>query len=127
MSTINAITEAKKRTCTCRACNGLLPKSSKGTYTVHPLIHAWGRDRLSSEDRQKYCLMAYGMLTCSLPEDFNKQPYQFRRILVTHVRANLQHCIMTRKEMVDKYFDDAHEKLGKMLEEQGYNSDAEKF
>ena len=45
--------------------------SSKGIYSMHPLIHAWGRDRMSSEDGQKYCLMAYGMLACSLPEDFN--------------------------------------------------------
>ena len=101
--------------------------SSKGIYTMHPLIHAWGRDRMSSEDRQKYCLMAYGILACSLPEDFNEQPYQFRRILVTHLRANIQHCVMAKKEMVDNYFDDAHEKFGRMLNEQGYASDAEKF
>ena len=101
--------------------------SCKGIYTMHPLIHAWGRDRMSSEDRQKYCLMAYGMLACSLPEDFDEQPYQFRRILVTHLRANLQHSVMTKKEMVDKYFDDAHEKVGRLLTEQGYDSEAEKF
>ena len=38
MSTINAITEAKKRTRTCRACNGLLPKSmnkSQGQSVQH--------------------------------------------------------------------------------------------
>ena len=98
--------------------------SSKGVYGMHPLIHAWGRDRMSSEDRQKYCLMAYGMLAGSLPEDFRKQPYQFRRILVTHVRANIQHA---KKEMVDKYFDDAHERFGRLLKEQGYDGEAEKF
>jgi len=69
--------------------------SSKGIYTMHPLIHGWGRDRMSSEDRQKYCLMAYGMLACSLPADFDEQPYQFRRILVTHLRANIQHSVIT--------------------------------
>ena len=30
-------------------------------------------------------------------------------------------------EMVNKYFDDAHEKFGEMLHEQGYASDAEKL
>ena len=34
---------------------------------------------------------------------------------------------MTEKEMVDKYFDDAHEKFGSMLREQGYESEAEKL
>jgi len=101
--------------------------SSKGTYTMHPLIHAWGRDRMSSEDRQKYCLMAYGLLACSLPEDFDEQLYQFRRILVTHLRGNIQHSVMAKKEMVDNYFDDAHEKFGRMLSEQGYTGEAEKF
>ena len=101
--------------------------SSKGIYTMHPLIHGWGRDRMSSEDRQKYCLMAYGLLACSLPEDFDEQPYQFRRILVTHLRANIQHSVMAKKEMVDNYFDDAHEKFGRMLSEQGYADEAEKF
>ncbi|KIK04755.1 hypothetical protein K443DRAFT_645534 [Laccaria amethystina LaAM-08-1] len=101
--------------------------SSKGIYTMHPLIHAWGRDRMSSEDRKKYCLMAYGMIAGCLPKDFNKQPYQFRRILVTHLRANIQHSVMTKDEMVDKYFDDADEKIGRMLKEQGYDSEAKKF
>ena len=101
--------------------------SSKGIYTVHPLIHAWGRDRMSAEDRQKCHLMAYGMLACSLLEDFNGQPYQFRRILVSHLRTNIQHGAMSKKEMVDMYFDDAHEKFGRLLSEQGYESEAEKF
>ena len=101
--------------------------SSKGIYTMHPLIHAWGRDRMSSEDREEYCSMAYGILARSLPKDFNQQPYQLRRILVTHLRANLQHSVMTKKGTVVEYFDDAHEKFGILLTEQGYDSDAEKF
>ena len=80
---------------------------------------------MSPEDRQKYCLKAYIMLACSLSGDFNEQPYYFRRILVTHLRANIIH--MENMEMVDSYFDDAHEKFGRLLGEQGYNSEAEKF
>jgi hypothetical protein len=101
--------------------------SSKGIYTMHPLIHAWGRDRMSSEDRQKYCLMAYVMLAGSLSEDFNEQSYQFRRILVAHLRANIMHSVMSKEQMDDRYFDDAHKKFGRMLSEQGYDSEAEKF
>ena len=36
--------------------------SSKGVYSMHPLAHGWGRDKMTSEDRQKYCLMPYIML-----------------------------------------------------------------
>ena len=86
--------------------------SSKGVYAVHPLIHAVGRDRMSTEDKQRYSLMAYGMLAGCLLADFDEQPYQFRRILVTHLRANTQHSVMAKKGIVERYFDDAHENLG---------------
>jgi hypothetical protein len=105
----------------------LIKLVSSNIYTIHPLIHAWGRDRMSSEDRQKYFLMAYVMLAGSLPEDFDEQPYQFRRILVTHLRAHTQHSVVAKKDMVDRYFDDAHEKFGRLLMEQGYYIEAEKF
>ena len=101
--------------------------SSKGIYTMHPLIHTWGRDRMSSEDRQRYCLMAYVMLAGSLRQNFDEQPYQFRRILVTHLRANIMQSVMAKKDMIDSYFDDAHEKFGRLLREQGYDSEAQKF
>ena len=101
--------------------------SSKGIYDVHPLIHAWGRDRMSSEERQKCSLMAYGMLAGCLPKRFNGKQYQFRRTLVPHLRANIQHSVMAKREMVERYFDDAHEKFGRLLSEQGYCSEAEKF
>ena len=101
--------------------------SFKGIYTMHSLIHGWGRDRMSSEDRQRYSLMAYVMLAGSLPGDFDEQPYQFRQILVTHLRANIMHSVMAKKEKVDRYFDDAHETFGRLLSEQGFNSEAEKF
>ena len=95
--------------------------------SLNQLIHAWGRDRMSSEERQTYSLMAYGMLAGCLQEDFKKQPYQFRRTLVTHMRVNIQHSVMAKKETVDRYYDDAHEKFGRLLSEQGYDSEAEKF
>ena len=82
---------------------------------------------MSSEDRQRYSSMAYVMLAGFLPEDFDKQPYQLRRILVTHLRANIMHSVMAKKEMVYKYFDDAHKKFGRLLREQGFDSEAEKL
>ena len=69
--------------------------------------------------------MTYVMLAGSLPEDLNEQPYQFRQILVTHLRANIMHSVMAKKEMVDRYFDDAHKKFGRLLREQGFDSEAE--
>jgi hypothetical protein len=64
--------------------------SSDGVYAMHPLIHAWGRDRMTLDERDRCCLMAYVALSCSLRWD-ESQPYRFKRVLVTHVRANMEY------------------------------------
>ena len=99
--------------------------SHVGEYAVHPLIHTWHRDRMTSHERQKFCLMAYVMLACSLHEDLDRQPYSFRRELVTHVKANIQHNRGLREGVVDSYFDDAAEKFVGILIEQHYFKEAE--
>jgi tetratricopeptide (TPR) repeat protein len=91
-------------------------------YAVHPLIHAWHRDRMTSKERKEFCLMAYVMLACSLHKDFYQQPYSFRRALVTHVKANVQHSRTLKQH---SYFDDASAKFVWILREQGYPKEAE--
>jgi hypothetical protein len=39
---------------------------SDGMYEMHPLVHAWGRDRMTLNEREICCLMAYVTLSCSL-------------------------------------------------------------
>ena len=34
---------------------------SGGVYSMHPLVHAWARDRLTFEEKKKYSLMAYAV------------------------------------------------------------------
>jgi hypothetical protein len=38
-------------------------------YAMHPLVHTWGRDRLTLNERKECCLMAYITLACSLTWD----------------------------------------------------------
>ncbi|KIK05841.1 hypothetical protein K443DRAFT_90526 [Laccaria amethystina LaAM-08-1] len=93
-------------------------------YAMHPLVHAWGRDRILSNERKQCCLMAYVTLSCSLR--WNKgQPYGFRRALVTHIRANMEHSTSESNENGVSYLDDAYDKFGKLLYEQGYFKEAE--
>ena len=61
---------------------------SDNMYAMHPLVHTWGRDRLTLRERKKCCLMLYVILSCSLRWNAD-QPYVFQRTLVTHVRANM--------------------------------------
>ena len=90
--------------------------SSDNVHSMHPLVHAWGMDRMTLNERQKWSLMAFATLSASLEHD-ESQSYSFRRSLVTHVRNSILHS--------DTYFDDSYEKFGWLLNEQGYSSEAE--
>ena len=95
-------------------------------YSMHPLVHAWGRDRMLLSRRQECSSMAYGTLSCSLRDD-RSQPYGFRRVLVTHVRANMHESIKGKDQKTNNYFDDSCGKFGWLLQEQGYSSEAKEL
>ncbi|KIK05634.1 hypothetical protein K443DRAFT_79159, partial [Laccaria amethystina LaAM-08-1] len=98
--------------------------SSDGVYAMHPLVHAWGRDRMALNERERCCLMAYVILSCSLRWD-GSQPYRFHRVLVTHVRVNMGYCRSGSNQNIIGYLDDAHAKFGDLLQKQGYTKEAE--
>ena len=91
---------------------------SHNVHSMHPLVHAWGIDRMTVDERQRYSLMAFATLSASLKNN-GSQSYGFKRTLVTHVRKNIQYN--------NNYFDDAYEKFGLLLSDQGYSREAEKL
>jgi tetratricopeptide (TPR) repeat protein len=93
-------------------------------YAMHPLVHSWGRDRKLLTERKQCCLMAYATLACSLRWN-EGQPYGFHRALVIHMRANVEHSTSESNENGLSYLDDAYDKFGMLLEEQGYFKEAE--
>jgi hypothetical protein len=95
-----------------------------GVYAMHPLVHAWGRDKLTWDERKKCCQMAYVILSCSLRWD-GSQPYRFHRVLVTHVRANMEYSRSESNQNIVEYLDDAYAKIGYLLRKQGYAKEAE--
>ena len=97
---------------------------SDGVYAMHPLVHTWGRDRLTLNERKECCLMAHVTLSCSLRYD-KSQPYEFRRALVTHVRANMRYFKSEGSEDILSYIDDSYHKFWDLLLEQGYFKEAE--
>ena len=97
---------------------------SDGVYAMHQLVHTWGRDRLTLNERKKCCLMAHVTLSCSLRWD-GSQLYGFRRALVTHVRANTEYFTSEGSQNIVSYLDDAYAKFGRLLSEQGYFMKAE--
>ena len=97
----------------------LIKKGTHGSvHSMHPLVNAWGRDRMSVDEKQKCSLVAFATLSASLKK-IKTQSYGFRRTLVTHVRKDIQYT--------SNYFDDAYEKFGWLLREQGYSNEAEKL
>ena len=99
---------------------------SNDAYSMHPLVHAWSRDRMTLSEKQIYSSMACATLSCSLNND-RSQPYGFRRVLVTHVRANLQQGTIEEDQTTANYLDNAYTKFGWLLQEQGYSSEAKKL
>jgi hypothetical protein len=98
--------------------------TSDKVYAMHPLVHTWGRDRLTLNKREKCCLIAYATLSCSLRWG-SGQPYGFQRTLVTHVRANMEYFKSESNQNIVSYMDDAYAKFGRLLWEQGYSKEAE--
>jgi len=97
---------------------------SDGVYAMHPLVHAWGRDKLTPNERKKCCLLAHFALSSSLRKDESQQ-YEFQRVLVTHVIATIEHSKSESGQNVVDYRDDAYVKFGDLLWKQGYPKEAE--
>ena len=102
----------------------LIKTTSNGVYAMHPLVHAWGRDRLTLNERKQCCLMAYVTLSSSLRKD-ESQPYGFQKVLVTHARAAIEHSKSESGQNVVGYLDDAYVKFGDLLWKEGYPKEAE--
>ena len=97
---------------------------SDGVYAMHPLVHAWGRHRLTLNERKKCCLMAYATLYSSLRKD-ESQAYGFQKVLVTHVKATIEHSKLESGQNVVEYLDDAYVKLSDFLWKQGCLEEAQ--
>ena len=96
----------------------------EGVYAMHPLVHSWGRDRMTLDQRERCHLSAYITLSCSLRWD-GSQPYKFRRVLITHVKSIMEYSRLENNQNIIGYLDDAYAKFGNLLQEQGYPQEAE--
>jgi tetratricopeptide (TPR) repeat protein len=60
------------------------------SMSMHPLVHAWARDRLSEDLRQHYQAAAGYTLSSAISKTFHASDYKFRRILVPHIDSYLE-------------------------------------
>lgn len=65
------------------------------TFSLHPLIHAWARDRIPERERPLWALIALNTLTESValpPADAGEEHTKFRRDLAPHLSECLVVC-----------------------------------
>jgi len=63
--------------------------ASGGPYSLHPLVHLWGRDRIPVTEQQAYRTSARALLSRSvLPEAISTEDFVFRQALIPHIKAH---------------------------------------
>ena len=60
------------------------------SISMHPLVHAWARDRLSEDSRQHYQTAASYTLSSAISWTYRASDYKFRRMLVPHIDSCLE-------------------------------------
>ena len=65
------------------------------SFSIHPLVHAWARDRLDQKEKALWSQIALNTLTQSIllpPEDAGEIHGEFRKDLLPHLDACLMAC-----------------------------------
>ena len=93
------------------------------TFSIHPLVHYWSRERMSKSDQQKMCLMGSTILSCSISWKFETQDYKLRRIIFPHIKANKSY--EGQIGLIKQYYDDEWINFALVLGENGDLKSAE--
>jgi hypothetical protein len=59
------------------------------SISMHPLVHAWARDRLIEAEQREYWIMTASTLAVSISWEFQSSDYHFRRFLLPHIDSCL--------------------------------------
>jgi uncharacterized protein (DUF2164 family) len=95
------------------------------TFSVHPLVHYWSRERMSKSEQQKMCEMGSTILSCAILWRFDTQNYKLRRIIFPHIKANKLH--EKQIGLIKQYFDDEWSNFALVLQENGDFNNAEQL
>lgn len=76
--------------------------------SMHPLVHAWARDRMDPIERTKNWTVAASTLAISISMEFQTFNYRLRRILLPHVDSLLESCSDTLFSVNDPELEMVH-------------------
>ena len=60
------------------------------TYSTHPMVHSWARDRLDVKGQQTWSDLAMNTLACSIVSGSDQSQHQYRIALIPHITACLK-------------------------------------
>ena len=81
-----------------------LIKSSNKLYSIHPLVHAWSRNRMSSTDVSVGCHTTAGLLSCTIEPYEYINNYALCMQIVPHMKACHAHALKLKLDIMT--FDD---------------------
>ena len=100
-------------------------EQSLKTFSVHPLVQYWSRERMSKSDQQKMCQMGSTVLSCAISWKFETQDYKLRRLIFPHIKANKLH--EQKIGFIKQYYDDEWSNFALVLKENGDFNSAEQL
>ena len=75
--------------------------SDERSFSLHPLIHAWARDRIPPKERSLWAIISFNTLMASIPlppMETGESHTNFRRSLIPHLSECLEACPMEFRE-----------------------------
>jgi hypothetical protein len=97
------------------------------TYSIHPLVHYWSRDRMKQAEQSEICQSVHAILSSSIAVVHGQPGHDFQhcRRMLPHINSLQQH--IAEASLPEKYYDDAFAKYWHVYNENGYITDAMRF
>ncbi|KAA6408365.1 MAG: hypothetical protein FRX48_08107 [Lasallia pustulata] len=104
----------------------LIKRDTSGeTYSIHPLVHSWSRDRMTDSAVMKWAASANAILAGSVDSGGSESSHTYRRKLVPHINAYYQFVKASQVATLSK--DDECAMYGQAFQENGNWDRAEVF
>jgi hypothetical protein len=63
----------------------LITRNHANTISMHPLVHAWAKDRVGDAENNKWSAIAASTLASSLGMEFEYEDYSYRQSIISHI------------------------------------------
>lgn len=68
----------------------IIQHQENDTWSMHPMVHFWARERLDTRDQKIWAEVAATTLALSITPEFESSGQAYRRSLVSHIDSSLQ-------------------------------------